>query len=136
MASRRIEREYAIKVAFAHHFNTESVVDIAKNLKETDEHAEDALTEFSVRLATLAVAQHEEIDALIIARLKDWELKRIPKVDHVILRVSIAELIYFKDIPSSVIINEYLELTKMFSSEKSRKFINGVLDSVAKEIRV
>jgi N utilization substance protein B len=135
MASRRIEREYAIKVAFAHHFNTESVADICTNLKGTDEHAEEALTEFSVRLATLAVAQYEEIDELIVSRLKDWELKRIPKIDHVILRVAIAELIYFKDVPASIIINEFLELTKMFSSEKSRKFINGVLDSVAKEVR-
>lgn len=135
MASRRNEREYAIKITFAHYFNDEEIGAIVSNLKETDEHAVEAITEFALELARHAAAERAALDELIQPRLKGWELERIPKIDHVILRVAIAEMQTQAGIPSSVIINEYLELTKLFSSQKSRKFVNGVLDSVAKELR-
>jgi N utilization substance protein B len=135
MASRRNEREYAIKITFAHYFNNEEIDDIVKNLKETDEHAEEAITDYSLSLARHAAAEREALDAIIAPRLTGWELERIPKIDHVILRVAISEMESQKAIPASVIINEYLELTKMFSSQKSRKFINGVLDTIARAMR-
>ncbi|MBA4548554.1 transcription antitermination factor NusB [Thermoactinomyces intermedius] len=64
---------------------------------------------------------------------KGWSLERIPTVDKMILRLAIFELLYEKDVPKAVVINEAVELAKSFSGEESGRFINGVLGRVAKE---
>ncbi len=81
------------------------------------------------------VLEHlEEIDALIKQSATNWSLQRIAKVDHMILRLAIYELKWEKDIPPKVVVNEAVEIAKAYSTDKSPKFINGVLGNIIKLI--
>ncbi len=71
---------------------------------------------------------------LIANNTKNWEVDRLPLTDRVILEMAITELINFPAIPVKVTINEYIELTKHYSTPKSAKFVNGILDVIAKEL--
>ena len=75
----------------------------------------------------------KEIDELIEKHATNWSFNRIAKVDLSILRLAIYELKY-KDVPEKVAVNEAVEIAKVYSTEKSPKFVNGILGSVIKEI--
>lgn len=72
----------------------------------------------------------EEIDKTISSLAPDWPLKNIAKIDLVILRIGVFELLYTKETPRSVVIDEAVELAKKFGNDSSSKFVNGVLDSL------
>jgi N utilization substance protein B len=71
---------------------------------------------------------------LISNNTRNWEVDRLPLTDRIILEMAIAELLSFPNIPVKVTINEYIELAKTYSTPKSRTFINGILDVIAKEL--
>jgi transcription antitermination protein NusB len=73
--------------------------------------------------------------ALIASNTRNWEVDRLPLTDRMILEMSIAEFLNFPNIPVKVTINEYIELAKNYSTPKSRQFINGILDVIAKELQ-
>ncbi|MGY3766528.1 transcription antitermination factor NusB [Vagococcus vulneris] len=75
-----------------------------------------------------------EIDAVIVKYLKNWKINRIAKTDLAILRLAIYEMLYLEDVPTKVSLNEALELTKEFSDDESRRFVNGVLSAAMLEI--
>jgi N utilization substance protein B len=81
--------------------------------------------------ATTLKPHHRE---LISNNTRNWEVERLPLTDRIILEMSIAELLRFPNIPVKVTINEYIELAKTYSTPKSRNFINGILDVIAKEL--
>ena len=74
----------------------------------------------------------EDIDGLINELVANWEFSRIAKTDLAILRLAIFEILYRLDVPPVVVIDEALEISKDFSSDNSRKFLNGVLDQASK----
>lgn len=79
------------------------------------------------------ILEHEEkIDELIKAKLEHWDFKRLNSVDRIILRMGVCEMLYFPDIPLKVSIDEAIELAKKFSSPEAGKFVNGILDAIAK----
>jgi N utilization substance protein B len=87
------------------------------------------------RIATDAgQAGSEGIDGLIEKHAQNWRLERMAAVDRNLLRAAVAEMMGFPKTPRPVIINESLEIARKFSSPESVNFINGVLDSIAKEI--
>lgn len=75
-----------------------------------------------------------EIDELIIKNLKNWAIDRLEKEVLAITRLAIYEMIFDEEIPISISINEAVELSKTYTDEKGRKFVNGILSSVAKEL--
>lgn len=75
----------------------------------------------------------EEIDLEIKKYLTGWDLERIANVDRAILRLAVYEMLYRSDIPPHVSVNEAVELTKVFSTDESAKFVNGVLGKMVKE---
>lgn len=85
---------------------------------------------FSKTLLEGTIKYLEEIDELIVKYSEHWELSRIQSVDKAILRMSIYSLMYQRDIPSSVVIDEAIEIAKDFSEKDSYKFINGILDGI------
>ena len=87
--------------------------------------------EFARRLVCGAVGERAEIDRLIDRALTNWKLDRLAKVDFLILRLAAYELVFCADIPTSVSLDEAIEIAKRFGSEDSASFINGVLDHVA-----
>ncbi len=85
--------------------------------------------------AYFGIASHlEEIDALINKHANGWKTTRISRVSRSILRLAVYEMLYCKDIPSSVSLNEAVELCKEFDEERARPFVNGVLNSIKNEI--
>jgi N utilization substance protein B len=87
--------------------------------------------EFARRLVSGVVSQHGEIDRMIEGCTEHWKLARLAKVDLVILRMATYELVHCPDIPSSVSLDEAIEIAKRFGSADSANFINGVLDQLA-----
>ncbi len=90
--------------------------------------------EFMTRLFKDAAELDEKYKKLIASNTKNWEVDRLPLTDRIILEMAIAELVTFSHIPVKVTINEYIELAKLYSTPKSRQFINGILDVIAKEL--
>ena len=77
----------------------------------------------------------EEIDEIIKNSLINWTIERVSKVNLIIVRLAIAEMLYIDDVPEVVAINEAIELTKKYSDDKSVSFVNGALDKVFKNIK-
>ena len=74
--------------------------------------------------------QLQTLDRIIAAHSKNWRLDRIAKVEITILRLSLYEMLFGKDVPVKVAINEGIELSKKFGDRKSNKFVNGILDAI------
>lgn len=83
---------------------------------------------FADELIFGVIENSEEVDGKIREIAKNWDFKRIAKIDLAILRLAIFELLFRKDIPPVVTINEAIDLSKIYSSEESRRFVNGILD--------
>jgi len=93
----------------------------------------EGIPDFSREIVDLYLENREAIDGLIASFADRWSLERMPMVDRNLLRLGFTELLHRADIPTSVTINEYLELAKAFSTEDSGKFINGVLGKLVRE---
>jgi transcription antitermination protein NusB len=91
---------------------------------------------FAEDLFRVAEAEQPRIDELIAANSKHWRLDRMPAVDRNLLRMAVAELIGFKSTPFPIVINEALEIARRFSAPESINFLNGVLDSIARNLIV
>lgn len=84
--------------------------------------------EFVRSLFRETIRQNEENEALIDELTSNWELDRIARMDVLLMKIAIAELKVFKSIPTKVTLNEYIEISKFYSTPKSNGFINGILD--------
>lgn len=91
--------------------------------------------DFSYQLIKLTALHHKEFDQIVLDSLKKWELERIAFVDRVILHLALAEITQMPEMPVKVTINEYLDIAKFYSTEKSSIFINGILDKVFSELK-
>ena len=94
----------------------------------------DETNSFATDLVKMTVTHLKEIDGMIRKIAKNWEFQRIALIDKNILRFAICELLYYQDIPLKVTIDEAIEIAKKYSTEESGRFVNGILDQVAKEI--
>ncbi len=85
---------------------------------------------YAIQIADFFQKNHEEVDEIIQKYAKNWDLGRLVKMDKDILRIAIVELLFIKDAPMKVVVDEALELAKKYSTEDSASFINGVLAKV------
>ncbi len=130
---RRTIREKVLQALYAYEISKEPITLVIENvLKELQTHK--AEFEFAKKIIYAVVQHQEEIDKIINSKVANWEFNRIATIDKFLLRIGICELMYFEDIPPKVTINEAIEIAKNYSTEKSSKFINGVLDSVFEEL--
>lgn len=81
------------------------------------------------------IQEREELDTLIQSKAENWELDRIALIDRILMQMGINEILKFQEIPVKVSINEYLEIAKKFSTPKSSKFLNGILDSLYNDFK-
>jgi len=103
--------------------------------RENDPPLEVPLQEFANTLVRGAMSRREEIDALLVAHANNWRVERMGVIDRLVLRLGVYEMLAEAETPSKVIINEALELTRTYSGEEAVGFVNGVLDSIRKELR-
>lgn len=101
-----------------------------------DDHYADADVDFFDDVVSGVIARRDEIDEQLTAKLADgWTVTRLDKTMLQILRAGCFELMARKDITTAVIINEYVDVAKAFFDDREAKFVNGVLDAVAKSVR-
>ena len=86
------------------------------------------------RLAKKTIEEQEWADETISNKLENWELGRVTSIDLLILELALVEMVNFKDIPSKVSISEAIEIAKIYSTDESPGFINGILDAVYHEL--
>ena len=105
-----------------------------KTLKEDSEFttldAQSDVKNYAIDIAEYFQKNHKEIDDIIQKYAKNWDLGRLVKMDKDILRIAIVELLYMKDAPMKVVVDEALELAKKYSTDDSASFINGILAKV------
>jgi N utilization substance protein B len=90
--------------------------------------------EFGNSLANMIVNKQVYLNELMDEFTQNWELDRIAKIDRYLVQSAICELLYFEEIPPKVSINEAIEISKKYSTDRSKMFVNGVLDSILKKL--
>jgi len=90
---------------------------------------------FAKELFRKSILNHEELESLIKVHSSNWDVERIAFMDILMMQLAITEFLYFPSIPTKVTMNEYIELSKFYSTEKSRNFINGILDKTLKDLK-
>jgi N utilization substance protein B len=90
--------------------------------------------EFAIDLLRKVIINDEELAKEIDGKTPNWDQDRIAELDMIILKMGISEFLNFSTIPVRVTINEYLEISKEYSTPKSSLFINGILDKIVKEL--
>ena len=128
-ARRRRVRERVLQSLYAFELSREPIDGIIATMLH--DLSDDAVGKgFARDLILKVVATTDELDLLIRGQVEHWEFHRLAVIDKVVLRMAICEFLYFDDIPPKVSMNEAIEIARDFSTEKSDKFVNGVLDSV------
>ena len=98
------------------------------------EYKDEEDREFAVRLLRRTLVNESYLQNLISNSTRRWDVNRVALMDRVILQVALAEIISFPSIPISVTINEYVEMSKMYSTPNSSKYINATLDAISKKL--
>jgi N utilization substance protein B len=145
MGMRRKARETSLQLLYEIDLGQKSAEEILSSerlpwqrsiLSELDPNEDPKQIEDFVRQIVEGVSRNvREIDRLIESHSTHWKISRMAIVDRNILRMAVFEILYCKDIPPSVSINEAIEIGKRFGTEESGAFINGVLDHIAKDLK-
>ena len=123
--NRRDQREQAFILIFERTINNDTIAQIVENAGESRD----------LVLSAFAEQDNEAvIDEKIEQNIHGWKMSRLSRVSLALLRLAIYEMMYEKDIPLSVSINEVVDLAKKYGGSEDAPFINGVLGSVAKEL--
>jgi len=133
MGSRRKAREYALQMLFQWDITRDTVDQIAANFWIHHDEPP-SLVAFTRQLVEDTIQHIEKIDALIQRHAEHWRLDRMAVVDRNLLRLATAEFLCDKETPRTVVINEAIEIARRFSAQESPQFINGILDSIKKEL--
>ena len=89
---------------------------------------------FALELLTKSIAYNDELNTAIEPNLKNWDMDRVAILDLILMKQAVCELLYFPTVPIKVTINEYIDISKMYSTPKSKDFVNGVLDKVKNQL--
>ena len=134
MSRRRKAREIALQTLYAQEVSgTEWKTAFDDNVERRKPSAE--VVEYAERLVTNVMEERSTLDSLIRDRLENWTLERVSVVDRTILRIALSELLHCPEVPANVIMDEAIEIAQKFSSADAGRFVNGVLDRLAREVR-
>ena len=133
MGIRRVARECAVQMLYQRDIGKHDCRYILNSFWEMNEHSPQ-VREFATHLFEGSVARLKEIDELIQSHAENWRLSRMAAVDRNILRLAVYELLSEEKTPSTVVINEALEVARKFSTHESAQFVNGILDSIRKHL--
>jgi len=130
MATRHHARMAVVSLLYAYDLGNQSIADFSDEILE-EKKIRNKQREFAMELFKGVMDHLEKIDEKIVESLKEWDFDRLGAIERATLRLGAYEILY-GELDSAVIINEAIEITKAFGTEQSPKFINGVLDAVAK----
>ena len=131
MGGRRLSRELSLQILFQIDLVNANMEESLEYIFSNDKFPED-VKEFTLILVQGVTSNLNDIDNIIKQYTDNWSLERITTIDRNILRIAINEILFLKDIPKSVSINEAVELAKKFGTKSSFSFVNGVLGKIEK----
>ena len=134
MGVRRRGREYALQMLYAMDLTGYLPDQVFAGFSAIQDLNRDAFY-YARRLVDGVHGQLEEIDAVLQKYAEHWKIHRMAVVDRNLLRLGLYELMYLKEIPFPIVINEALEIVKEFSDQEGTQFLNGILDAARKEFR-
>ena len=134
MGTRRKSRELVLQMLFQADMGKQSPDLVRKTFWAGRQDIDEEARGFAEDLFRVASDRQEEIDGLIGKHAQHWKMDRMAAVDRNVLRSAVAEFLGYPGTPRAIVINEAIEIARKFSSPESVTFINGVLDSVGKEI--
>lgn len=130
--SRRTARESAVKALYSYEFNAQMQMNAAEFFELICSEAEIPSNEFATQLFCGTIANLEAIDEKITEHAKGWKKERIARMSLAIMRLCTYELL-FSDVPRAVALNEAIEIAKTYDTDDAPAFINGILNTIAKE---
>jgi len=131
MATRHHARMAVVSLLYAFDLGNGNIAEHTDEILE-EKKIRNKQKDFALGLYEGVMEHLEEVDAAIIEHLKDWDFERLGAIERATLRLAAYEIL-FGELDSAVVINEAVEITKAFGTEQSPKFINGVLDAIAKD---
>ncbi len=134
MGTRRKSRELALQMLFQADVGQQQADDVRKTFWKGRGDVAAEVQGFADDIFRVAQDRAADIDKLIESHAENWRMDRMAAVDRNVLRAAVAELLGFPKTPRAVVINEAIEIARKFSAPESAQFINGVLDSVGKDI--
>ncbi len=134
MGTRRKSRELALQMLFQADMGRQSAAEVRRTFWAERNNVAADVRGFAEGIFRAALERGADIDALIERHAEHWRMDRMAAVDRNIMREAVAELLGYPTTPRAVVINEALEIARKFSSPESVQFINGVLDSIGREL--
>ena len=131
MATRHQARTAVVGLLYAFDLGNENIAKFSDEILEEGK-IRNKQKEFALDLFRGVMDNLSSIDDAIVKHLKDWDFERLGSVERATLRLGAYEIMY-TELDSAVVINEAIEVSKAFGTEQSPKFINGVLDAIAKD---
>jgi len=132
---RRAARKAVLEALFAHQFTCDNPKKTLEGVIRTNQLKDNNL-DFMDKLFHCVIDNSDFSEKLIKSHLQNWELGRVAQVDRLLLRMGICEIFFMDNIPPKVSISEMVEISKIYSTDESPGFINGVLDAIYKENNV
>ena len=134
MGTRRKSRELCLQMLFQWDMGKQTPEHVRKTFWAERDEVDTDTRGFADDLFNVAVDRQTQIDELIQKHAQHWKMERMAAVDRNVLRTGVAEFLSSRETPRPVVINEALEIARKFSAPESVQFINGVLDSVGKDL--
>jgi N utilization substance protein B len=132
IGKRRQARENVLKILYQMEILGDELDTVLDRYWDTSPTFDDTIKKFANELVKGIVERKNELDEVIKNKLKNWNFERVAIIDRNILRMGVYEIMFRDDIPDSVSINEAIEIAKKYGDQESSRFINGILDKVAK----
>jgi N utilization substance protein B len=134
MTNRRAVREAVLQALYSFEVGQNDAKDVIKHVIKPQLTEDKEGLKFAEKLFLRTLDQRETADEIITAHINNWEIGRLAMLDKQILRLALCEFLVFEDIPTKVTINEAIEIAKKFSTQKSGKFVNGILDGALAQL--
>jgi len=130
----RRARELALQMLFQLDIAGQTPEEVRRTFWGERRHLDENVRDFADELFGVATERADEVNQIIERNARQWKLERMTPVDRNLLRTGVAELLHHSRTPAPIVINEAIEIARRFSTPESATFVNGVLDSVAREL--
>ncbi len=134
MINRRLVRETVLQAIYAHLQSGDTIQYITDSIIKDQVGKEKEARRFAEKLFFRTLENESQFNEIIESHIKNWDINRLAMIDLIVLKMALCEFIYFEEIPTKVTINEAIEIVKKYSTAKSGKFVNGILDASLLEL--
>ena len=135
--SRRKARDITFKYIYSTLYGESEVADVLESIITADAEELSSMQgeekSYFDKVTIGIKEKQQQIDDMILSKLKNWNIERIFKIDLAILRLAVFEIMYYEDMPPKVAVNEAVELAKKYGNDTSSNFVNGVLREIIKD---